>query len=805
MNSLVQDVRHSIRSLARQPGFVTVAVLSLALGMGVNTAVFSAANAFLLRPLPLRDLDRTVVIFHSDKEHADRGTSFPAFQQYRGRTETFSAAMAFSGARPLLFAEGGRREQVYAEIITADFFKIADIRLQLGRPFDAAVDRSSDPPSVALLSHRFWTRHLNSDPDIVGKTVVLNDRAFTVAGVASPEFSGFDPEIASDLWIPLTVWAHLVGEPGRLTGEEHWLRTVARLKDGVSKEQAQAAVALAARALNPPSGQEARVRWASESSVGSNIDALAIGGAAFGAGLLVLALACMNVTSLLMARAAARQKEMAVRMALGGNRWRLVRAWLIDSFLISVLAGAVGLVVAAWMIDLVVAFKPPVEIGQAQAPTLALTFDLDLRVFLFALGLSTLPALFMGLVSGLQASSPRALRHMKTDRRFAPGLNVRSLIIASQMALSLVLLIPCGLFVRSWLNASVIDPGFATDRVLLLPISADQSGVKVQKPSGFEQEVIDRVAALPGVEAVTAMDPVPLWFGWNAAFYTIDRSGVQARLNYARIAPGYFDTLKIRLLRGRDFTRFDIASAPPVVIVNEAMARRYWPEGNAVGAKIRRRETVMEVVGVARDAKYASLAEESEPFLYQPLAQDPSSNLTLSLAVRTMGDPLALRDPIQREVRALIPSWPAFQFRTLAEGFELQQQLPRFSATLLGVLGSLGLLLAAVGLYGVMTYVVGQRSHEIGVRLALGSPVVRVITLMVKQGMTVCVAGAVAGMAAAIAVSQFLTSVLYGVSPADPLTLVIVPLLLIGVGLLACYIPARHAARVNPLEALRLE
>ena len=478
MSSWIQDIRHSVRSLARQPGFVTVAVLSLALGMGVNTAVFSAVNAFLLRPLPVRDLDRTVLVYHSDKEHSDKGTTFPAFEHYRSRTETFSAVMAFSGARPLLFAEGNRREQVYAEIITADFFKIADIRLQLGRPMDSTVDRASDPPLVAVLSDRFWTRHLHSDPDIVGKTVVLNDRAFTVAGVVSPEFSGFDPEVASDLWIPLTVWAHLVGEPGRLSGEEHWLRTVARLKDGVSLEQAQTAVALAARAVNPPPGQEARVRWASQSSVGSTTDALAIGGAAFAVGLLVLALACMNVTSLLMARAAARQKEMAVRMALGGSRWRLIRGWLIDSFLISLLAGAAGLAVASWMIDLVVAFKPPVEIGQAQAPTLALTFDLDLRVFAFALGLSTLPALFMGLVSGLQASSPRALRHMKMDRRFAPGFNLRSLIIASQMALSLVLLIPCGLFVRSWMNASAIDPGFTTDRVLLLPISSDQSGVR---------------------------------------------------------------------------------------------------------------------------------------------------------------------------------------------------------------------------------------------------------------------------------------------------------------------------------------
>ena len=805
MSSWVHDIRHSLRSLARQPGFVTVAVLSLALGMGVNTAIFSAVNTFFLRPLPVRDLDRTVIVYHIDKEHPDKGTTFPAFEHYRSRADTFSAVMAFSGARPLLFAQGDRREQVYAEIITADFFKIADIRLRLGRPFDATVDRASDPPLVAVLSDRFWNRHLNSDPDIVGKTVVLNDRAFVVAGVAAPEFSGFDPEIATDLWIPLTVWAHLVGQPGRLTGEEHWLRTVAQLKEGVSLEQAQAAMAIAGRALSPPPGQETRVRRASDSYVGSNTDALAIGGAAFAVGLLVLALACMNVTSLLMARAAARQKEMAVRLALGGSRWRLVRAWLIDGFLVSALASALGLVLAAWLIDLVVAFKPPVEIGQAQAPTLALTFNLDLRVFAFAVGLSTLPALFMGLVTGLQASSPRALRHVKADRRFAPGFNLRSIIIVSQMALSLVLLVPCGLFVRSWLNSSVIDPGFVTDRVLLLPISSDQAGVSVQKPPGFEQALIDRVAAVPGVEAVTAMDPVPLWFGWNTAFYSIDGSGEQTRLNYARIAPGYFNTLGIRLLRGRDFSRFDVAAAPSVVIVNETMARRYWPGRDAVGAKLRRGKAVLEVVGVAADAKYATLAETSEPYLYHPLAQQPTNNVALSLAVRTAGNPLALREPIQREVRALVPSWPAFQFRTLAEGLELQQQLPRFSATLLAVLGLLGLLLAAVGLYGVMTYVVGQRTHEIGIRLALGSPVLRVMTLVIKQGMTVCLVGAAVGMAAALAVSQLLTSVLYGISPIDPATFVLVPLLLVAVGLIACYLPARHAARVKPLEALRLE
>ena len=805
MSSLIQDIRHSIRALSRQPGFVTVAVLSLALGMGVNTAVFSALNAFFLRPLPVRDLDRTVVIYHADKEHSDKGTTFPAFEFYRGRTETFSAVMAFSGARPLLFADGERREQVYGEIITADFFTIADIALQMGRPFDSTVDRSTDPPLVAMLSHRFWTRHLRSDPDIVGKTIVLNDRPFTVTGVAAPQFTGFDPEVSLDLWIPLTVWAQLIGEPGRLNGGEHWLRTVGVLKDGVSLEQARAAMTVAAQALQPPAGQETRVRPASEPAVGAITDVLAISGAAFAVGFLVLALACMNVTSLLMARAAARQHEMAVRAALGGSRARLIRAWLIESFLVSAMAGAAGLVLAAWLIKLVVAFKPPVEIGQAQNPTLALTFELDFRVFAFALGLSTLTAVIIGLASGLQASLPRTLRHVKVDRRFAPGFNLRSAVIASQMALSLVLLIPCGLFVRSWLNASVIDPGFATDRVLLLPISPNQSGVRVQKPPGFDQELIDRVAVLPGVEAVTAMDPVPLWFGGNYAHYEIEGRGAPLRLGHARIAPGYFATLRMPLLRGRDFTKADSATAPPVAIINETMARRYWPDGDAVGQKMRRVDAVLEVVGVARDAKYSSLGDVDEPWVYQPLAQDPTNNVTVSLAVRTTGDPMTLREPIQREVKALIPSWPAFQFRTLEEGLALQQQVPRFSATVLGMLGSLGLLLAAVGLYGVMAYVVGQRTREIGIRLALGSPVVRVMTLLVKQGMTVCAAGAVVGMAAALTVSQFLTSVLYGISPADPVTFVLVPLLLIGVGLLACYLPARHAARMSPLEALRRE
>jgi len=803
MDSLGQDIRYSLRTLAKQPGFVAVAVLSLALGMGVNTAVFSALDALLLRPLAVRDLDRAVVIYHATPETPDRGTSFPAFLRYRERTDILSDAMAFGGARPLLLSDGDRRDQVYAEVVTADFFSIANVTLQRGRPFERDVDRAADPTFVAVLSHRFWKNRFASDPDITGKTLVLNGRPFVVSGVAGDGFTGLDTEVSSDLWIPLTAWAHLMSEPGRLTGEEHWITTVARLKPGVSLEQARAAMAIAGQSLPSTPEQTTRVRSVRESISGSQLEALAIGGAAFAAGFLVLALACMNVTSLLLARAAARQREMAVRLALGSSRHRLLRLWVVDSLLISLAAGVAGLVLASWMLDLVVAFKPPVLIGQSGAPTLPLEFHLDFRVFAFALGLSILTAVVVGIVSGLQASNPRPMRQLKGDRRFSPGFNVRSMVIASQMALSLILLIPCGLFVRSWMNSSSMEPGFSTDNVLLLPISTEQSGVRVQKPPGFEQQLIERVALLPGVDAVTVMDPVPLWFASNSAHFSVNGSEARHRVNFARIGPNYFATLRIPLIRGRDFTASDNASAPPVAIINETLAREFWPDGNAVGRQIRDFDSVLEVVGIARNAKYSTLGEAPQPFLYRPLAQEPTNNAALSLAVRATGNSTRMTDAIEREVRALVPAWPAFQFRTLDEGLKMQQLLPRVSGTLLGVLGAFGLLLAAVGGYGVMAYLVKQRTYEIGIRLALGSPGFAVQSLVIKQGMAVCLAGAAVGVAGALAASQFLTGVLYGIGAADPLTYALAPLVLVGVALFACYLPARQVARINPLEALR--
>jgi predicted permease len=803
MSSFGQDVKHSLRSLAKEPVFSLVAILSLALGIGVNTAIFSALDALLLRPPRIRDLDRTVIVYDSSPGRTDGGTAFPAFRIFRDQTETFSKVMATAGARQLSLYDGELREQVFAELVAGDFFSIADAGLHLGRPLGRDIDAVVDPPPVAVLSHAFWQRRFGTDPAVVGQTIVLNGRPFAVLGVSREGFTGLDPEVSADMWIPMTTWAHLIGEPGRLTGEEHWFTTFAALQSGVTQEQAGAAVAAMAKGLPQPPGQRTLVRPARQRVMASAVEVLAIGAAAFSGGLLVLALACANVMSLLLARAAGRQREMSVRTALGSSRARLVRLWLSECLVLCLVAGGLGLVVASWLLDLVVAFKPPVEIGGSVSATLPIGFQLDVRVFVFALGLSALVAGVVGLISGLQGSKSGATRAIKSDRvsdrRFAPGFNVRSAVIALQISLALLLLIPCGLFVRSSWNASSMPAGFSADHVLLLPISSSQAGVKVRKPVGFEQQLSDRVAALPGVESVTVMDPVPLWFGGKNAHFDGHRIG------YACIGLGYFETLRIPLVLGRDFTRSDSASAPLVAIVNETLARRLWPRGNVLGQRLKTDDGFLEVVGVARDSKYLSLAETDEPYLYRPIAQSDTDNPALSLAVRTTGEPVQMRAGVEREVKALMPAWPAFHFRTLDEGVALQRTVPRFAATVLGILGMLGALLAAVGIYGVMAYVVQQRTREIGIRLALGAPGVSVVRLMIKQGMAVCAAGGALGLLAALGAAQFLRSVLFGISPADPIAYATVSVLLMGFGLLACYLPARHATKVNPVEVLRRE
>jgi predicted permease len=799
MGSLLQDIRHSIRNLSRQPGFALVAIVSLAVGIGVNTAIFSVFDTLLFRPPAVRNLDRSVVVYHRSPGNEEHGTSYRASVHYRERRDIFVHGMTVTAARSLLLTEGERRDQVYAEPVSSGFFAIAAIRLRLGAPFPADVDQPAGSP-VIILSHAFWTRRFNGDQSVVGASIALNGEPFTVTGVADEGFTGFIPETPADMWIPITTWARLAGETARLTSDEQWVTTVAELAPGVSLEQARAAMKIAGQSLALPDGRETGVRAAADGLAAIPTDVFAIVGGAFAIGLIVLALACTNVANLLMARAAARQHEMAVRLALGSGRARLLWLWISESLVLSASAAALGLFMSSWMLSAFSAFRLPAEIGEGEGPLFPFDFHLDLRVFAFALGLGSLAALVVGLISGLQSSRGVVMTRMNSgrgsDRRFAPGFNVRSAVIALQMTLSTILLIPCGLFVRSAIAAMNPDPGFDATGVLLLPISANQSGVKVQRPEGFEGDLAERVRRLPGVVSATVMDPVPLFFGGRFAHYRTEGHGAE-RMGHASVGLQYFATLRMPLIAGRDFEPTDTTTAPAVAIVNETMARRFWPNENAVGQRLHDFDEPMVVIGVARDVKYRSLAEAAQPWVYRPITQLPSTNVTLSLAVRTTGDPTAFQAAVKREVQSLVPTWPAFRFRMLDEGLVVQRAVPRMAATLLGGLGLFGLFLATLGIYGVMAYVVRQRRLELGIRLALGAPAARVIALVVRQGMVLCAAGTVVGIGVALAVAQLASSALSGVGSADLLTCIVVPLFLMTIALVACYLPAREVTRID--------
>ena len=805
MDSMIQDLRHSLRSLGKQRGFALVAIISLAVGIGVNTAIFSVMDSLLFKPPALLHLDRSVIVFHRSPGYSDQGISFRAYQHYRDRPGIFAKAVAVTAARPLVLSEGERRDQVYAEPVTSNFFAMATIRMKHGAPLSSDTDRTIEPPLVVVLSHAFWSKRFNADPSVVGRLVTINGQPFTVSGVADEGFLGFDGELSVDMWIPMTTWATLIHETHRLTSDEHWLTMIAELADGVSLEQARAAMAAAGQAFVVNEGQQTEVRSASSGRLGSvPTDGLIIVAGAFGIGLIVLALACTNVANLLLARAAERRHEMTVRVALGSGRLRLLRLWVAESLILSAVAAGFGVLVASWLLSSVIAFKPPTYIGQADAPALPFVFSLDYRVFAFALVLTALSAIAVGLLSGWRSARAALTNDRGAERHFAPGFNLRSAVIAMQMALSTLLLICCALFVRSATEVTDAQPGFDTANVSLLPISQDQKGIRVQKPENFERDIADRVRRLPGVVAATVMDPVPLWFGGNFASYRIENSGVQ-RMGRSRVGLQYFELMKIPMLVGRDFGPNDTARSPLVAIVNETMARRFWPDGNAVGQRIDSGDGPTEIVGVVRDSKYQSLSEASQPYVFEPITQQPSNNTSLSLAVRTVGDPTAIHRAIEREVKALIPTWPAVEFRYLDEGLEMQRQLPQLAATLLGSLGLFGLFLAMLGVYGVMAFVVRQRRQELGIRIALGAPVARVLTMVVKQGMVVCVAGGIVGIAAALGTAQVLGSALAGVGGPDVLTSLAVIVVLFAIASLACYLPARAITRISPSAALRSE
>ena len=816
--SLLQDVRYGLRMLARSPGFTAVAVVSLALGVGVNTAVFSLFNAVMLRPVAGISEQPRLVWLRAP-------SSYPDYQDYREQARSFEGMAAATGTREFSLTRAGDPELVRGEFVTANYFDVLGVGTHAGRTFNEAEGRA--PATVVVLAHSLWRTRFDSDPSIVGRQITLNGLGFTVVGVAPERFKGTETGLSRELWVPLST-EPLLNPPqaGRFDDgsgvdilrrrNSHWLAVFARLKDGVTREQAGAELAGIARRVaeaNEGGANEETLRRVQLLQMSGGMDpsdreeALPIAGIVMGVVGLVLLIACANIGGLLLARAAMRRRETAVRQALGASRMRLVRQWLTESVLLGVVGGAAGLLLAMWANDLVVSYA-------AGTPLASLDLKLDYRVLAFALAVSVGAGLLFGLAPALQASRLDIVTALKTEDALARAgsrrSRLRAAFVAAQVTLSVVLLVCAGLFLRSLQSAHTIDPGFRVERALTVPVDLGLLRYEAEAGRNLYRELLARVEAQPGVERASLVRFAQLGnsFAQGQVFAEgrAPEGGEGTTTGFNVVGPRYFETMGTQLVRGRDFTDADRMGAPAVAVVNETLAAWLWPGEDAVGKRLSfdgPEGPFLEVVGVARDGKYRSLGDRPRPYFYRPLMQTYDPRMTL--VVRTTGEPAALAGAVREQLRALEPNLPVAEVRTLEEQFNTSMLPVRVAAWTLGGFGLLALALAAIGIYGVVSYSVAQRTREIGVRMALGAGRSDVLRLVMGEGLSVVGLGMAAGLLLAFGATRVLGGFLYGVDATDPVTFAGVPLLLGAIAVVSGYLPARRATKVDPMVALRYE
>jgi putative ABC transport system permease protein len=807
---LWQDLRYGVRMLFKNPGFTTITVLTLSLGIGANTAIFTLLDKVLIRPLPVERPDQ-LVTFVEDAGGSPAIFSYPLYAELRERNDVFSGVVAYD-QKPFSLSDGSQSERVIGQIVSGNYFAALGVRPALGRFFLPEEDRTPGTHPVIVISHGLWRLRFGGDPAVIGKTVSLNNNRYTVVGVAPSEFTGTTRGTVNDVYVPIMMQVQPgSGRSGFLDNRNAgWLQLIGRLKPNVGRAQAQAALATPVEDANrnfPGNPDKDSGQMGDPTKVflmdGSRGHAdrvkdlslplkLMMGVVGF-----VLAVACANVANLLLARASARRKEMAVRLAIGASRWRVVRQLLTECAILATLGGGGGLLVAYWGAGLLLGFQQ-----QTNLVPRALDGNLDGRALGFTLGLSLLTGIVFGLAPALVASKSDFVASLKEDTpglgRVVRRLSLRNLLVVAQVALSLVVLICAGLCVKSLRELQAIDPGFEPAKVMTASFDLGQNGYNEARGRQFISQLSERVATLPGVEAVSFANVV----AFSDAPWTypaiIEGSKPQPASHNA-ISPTYFQTLGIPLAQGREFTTQDTAGAPRVFIVNEAAARRFWPGREAVGQRL----NGGEVVGIARNSKERGLTADPRPTIYKPLLQIYMPDLTLH--VRTATEAQTLLAAVRREAQALDPTLPVYNLGTLAQQKDGLLYIERLAAALLTLFGLLALSLAAVGIYGVLSYAVTERTREMGIRLALGARPSDLLKLVVGQGLALTLIGLVIGVGASFALTRLISKLLYGVSATDPLTFVLLPLLLTGVALLACWIPARRATRVDPLAALRYE
>jgi len=808
-----QDLRFGLRMLRKNPGFSSIAIATLALGIGANTAIFTLLDKVLLRPLPVEQPQRLVVIA-KDVSGAPVSFSYPMFAELRARSEPLSGLAAYV-QQPFSLSDGSQTERLTGQIVSGNYFAVLGVRPALGRFFSPDEDRTPGTHPVVVISHGLWQRRFGADPALLGKTVGLNAYRYTVVGVAPREFNGTMRGTVSDVYVPIMM--QVQAQPGRNSKLDDrgsgWLYLFGRLNPAASRAQAQAALSVVtseAKKAFPGATDPATVFLldGSRGFTGRVSDLTLPLQLLMGAVGFVLLIACANVANLLLARGAARRKELAIRLAIGASRLRVVRQLLTESLIMTALGGGAGLFVAVWLTRLLLGF-------QEQTNSVPRTLDgsLDGRVLVFTLGLSLLTGVLFGLAPALAVSKPyfgAALKEsaplLGTGRRW---LGLRNLLVVTQVALSLVVLIGAGLCVQSLRRLQAIDPGLEPAKVLTASFDLSLSGYNEARGRQFFAQLSERVAKLPGVEAVSLARGVAFSaFSWIRSA-TIEgyqpQPNERLAFNFNSISPNYFQTLGAPLVRGREFTTQDGMGAPRAVIVNEAAAQRYWPGEDAVGKRLKygSLDQFAEVVGVVRNTREKGLTADPRPTIYVPLQQQYAGDLTLH--VRTAMEATTMLAALRREVQALDPALPVYNLMTLAEQKNGSLYAERMAAALLTLFGLLALLLASIGLYGVLSYAVTERTCEMGIRLALGAQPRDVLKLVVGQGLRLTLVGLLLGLAVAAALTRWLEKLLFGVSATDPLTFAVIALLLTAVAFVACWAPARRAALVDPLVALRQE
>jgi predicted permease len=815
-DNIVKDIRYAIRGLIKRPGFTLIAVITLALGIGANTAIFSLVNTVLLRSLPVERPGEIVSVAVRGKDDSFLAFSYPNYKDFRDRNDTLAGLIVYRFV-PLSMSRSSNNERVWGYEVSGNYFDVLGVKAIKGRTFLPEEDQTQLSHPVIVVSYDSWQHRFGGDPDLVGKDVLINNHQFKVIGVAPEGFKGTEFVYSPEIWLTASMlqWA----EPGsNFLGkrDSNNFFGIGRLKPGVDSRQAQASLNILAQQLAkeyPDDNEGQSIKLVPPGFILPDLRGAVVSftWVLMAAVSLVLLVTCTNLAGLLLARATDRRREIAIRLAMGANRFRLIRQLLTESLLLSVLGGGTGLLLAVWMLRFLLGFKPPIDFP------LAVDVSIDWRVLIFSLAVSLVASIAFGLVPALQATRSSLLHALRNNaaQSGTSRTRLRSGLVVAQIALSLVVLIAAGLVVRTLQQLQTMNPGFDPQNALMMQVELGLQGYDEARGQQFYRQVVERVQALPGVKSASVASFVPLTLNYNSNAIYVEGQPAERGANApsamtGNVGPRYFETMSTPLVAGREFTEQDMEKSERVAVVNETFVRQLMPFAKSPEEAINRRfsfgETTgpfMRIVGVAKDGKYFNIAEDPRAFVWTPLIQDYSSSGIV--LVRANGNPGSLIGPVRSQIQSLDPTLPVFDVKTLTEHMKFSLFPSKVAAWVLGVFGLVALLLSAIGIYGITSYAVAQRTREIGIRMALGAQLGDVLRLVLNHGVKLTIIGVAIGLLGAFVVTRAITSVLYGVSATDPLTFGLVSGILILVTLVACYVPARRATKVDPLVALKYE